>query len=174
MDDALSQLRQILLKQDAKAQRLRDQLSTALAERNDTDTAIRVLEKLSGLAAPAAPVQPNENGALILKFVGHGESEALAPKDIVDRLSAAGHELNADLVRTQLWRMAKRGALESENGKYWRPQIADPFSEYAETVKQADERNPFAIDDNLDEPFGSASNRLPSAFDSDLDDDAPF
>jgi len=36
---------------------------------------------------------------------------------------AAGLDLNADLVRTQLWRMAKRGLLESDNGKYWRAKL---------------------------------------------------
>lgn len=163
MNESVEQLAAHLGKLEAKANRLRTQLDAVETERGEIETTIRVLQRFAGQGPSATPNnQPNENGAIILRYVGEGENEALAPKEIQERLTADGHDLNADLVRTQLWRMAKRGILESEDGKYWKP-VSDPFEEYASQAKPSSEG------------FGAGANSgFGSGFADDLDEDVPF
>lgn len=165
MSDSLDQLREMKAKLDLKWSRLQSQLAGVTTERDEIDTAIRVLERLEGIAAAQEVASTNENGTLILRHVGLGESEAQAPKDIQERLVRDGHDLSPDLVRTQLWRMAKRGLLESENGKYWKPQGSEPNQ-----PRQEPDEDPWG-EQRVDGIFGNA---VRGGFADDLDDDVPF
>jgi hypothetical protein len=168
MSDSIDQLREMKAKLDLKWARLQQQVVAVGTERDEIDTAIRVLERLHGQDASPPSTITNENGVLILKYVGAGEDEAQAPKEIQSRIVADGHDLNADLVRTQLWRMAQRGLLESDNGKYWKPrEKADPFAQYAEAVEVHRKR--------ADDEWGAGEQaRQTSGFTDDLEEDVPF
>lgn len=165
MSDSLEQLREMKGKLDLKWGRLHSQLAAVTTERDEIDTAIRVLERLQGLAAVQESATINENGALILRYVGLGESEAQAPKDIQERLVGDGNDLSPDLVRTQLWRMAKRGLLESEGGKYWKPYGSDPGQPQQVPVEDS------WSEQQINNLSGAAGG---GGFADDFDDDIPF
>jgi hypothetical protein len=122
--DQLAQLRNALEKAENRAKRLMAQAHAAQKERDELETAIRVLERFAGQASGAGAVSSQgDKGQLIFSYVGVGQSKATAPKEIIDALRADGHDFGDDLVRTQLWRMAKRNELEKYEGRYWRPVI---------------------------------------------------
>lgn len=124
----LSALRDALSKAEAKEKRLASQLDAARTEREELETALRVVERLTGATAQAgASSSQSENGQLIYGFVGEGPEAAKLPKEIIEDLRKAGHALGDDLVRTQLWRMARRKELHKHDGRYFRP-VAKEFS----------------------------------------------
>ena len=129
----MEQIREALAKAEGKVKRLSAQLEGAVAERDELLTAVRVIERLFEAKSPSSTAAAqSDNGQLIYSYVGVGRQNAGAPKDIIDALRAAGHDLNDDLVRTQLWRMAKRNELRKGDGRYWRPQDSDaPFEDAA-------------------------------------------
>lgn len=120
--DQLASLRIALNKAEARVQRLAAQTDTAKRERDEIETAIRVLERFANQGAkPVSSSSTSDNGQLIYGYVGYGPDNAMPPRGIIEKLNAGGHDLGDDLVRTQLWRMAKRGELENSDGRYWRP-----------------------------------------------------
>lgn len=156
MSDTLETLKAALAKAQVKAERFRVQYEAAAQEVAETETAIKVIERLSGLPLSIAGVGVGSGdvGAAILAHVVAGRENGRAPKDIYDALMSEGRaDLNADQIRTQLWRMAKRGVLHSENGRYWReppPTARAPaFGGYRQQPE------PVALDDT-DEIFGEA------------------
>ena len=172
MTDPIIQLQDAQAKAAAKVKRLRGQLEAAESELSDLETAMRVLDRISGAKAPAATGIQSDNGALIWGFVGIGRKAAQAPKEVIEALHTAGHELGADLVRTQLWRMAKRGDLKSEDGVYWRPIRSGPD---AETENDGDGN--VEPDPAMETPTGweGVGRTSPlGGFRDDLDDDIPF
>lgn len=191
MDVTLTRLRDALTKAETKANRLRSQLNGVEKEAEELATAIRVLERIEGIeSTTTAPPAMNENAAAILKHVGYGRNEGRAPIQIFDALLGEGrHDLNADLVRTQLWRMSKRGTLESENGRYWKPEAERPKAENvaapdAET-SEADNGTVGPLGGGSGFPPASPEGSIPSGSTSteaigrmivpeDLDDDVPF
>jgi hypothetical protein len=130
VDDPIASLREAASKSEAKVARLRNQLTIAEKELEELGTALRVVERFTGYgtAAVAATTPVSDNGAIILKYVEDGEANGKAPKDVFEQVIADGHDLNADLIRTQLWRMAKRGTLATKDGRYWRP-VSEAFPE---------------------------------------------
>lgn len=187
MSDPVTMLREARAKAEAKVGRLRSQLAIAEREFEELETAVRVFDRISGNGPSPGPnaAATNENGTLIWSFVGIGEENGMAPKDVHEALVAAGHDLNADLVRTQLWRMAKRETLASESGKYWRP-VDSRKSEEKKAPSDFDSEGAFEVGPD-DGSQGSPSQLTPegsipsgSTFTTsrrgwdDLDDDVPF
>lgn len=124
--DHLNQLREARTKALARVSRLQTQLHAAQIEAGDLDTAIRVLERLVDPKPPASAGagSQSENGKIIFGAVGVGRQNARYPKEIIACLKAEGHDLDDDLVRTQLWRMEKRSELRKDDGQYWRAVIS--------------------------------------------------
>src|SRR5206468_3807304 len=86
------------------------------------ETAIRVIERMNGVSDTAKITPVGENAAMILRYMGDGQAAGISPKEVHDMIVAMEDaDISADLVRTQLWRMAKRGLLKSKDGRYWRP-----------------------------------------------------
>src|SRR6185437_13066836 len=124
MDDT-EHLRTALEKAEARVKRLMAQTEAAKVERDELLTAIRVIERFAAPgASQSASGAQSDNGQLIYGFIGVGRANARAPKDIIEAMRADGHELGHDLVRTQLWRMARRNELQKADGRYWRPVIS--------------------------------------------------
>ena len=153
----LDQIRDALQKAEAKVKRLSAQLDAAAVERDDLLTAAKVIERLFDAHNPSeAASSQSENGQLIYHCVGVGQENALAPKGIIDSLKAAGHDLNADLVRTQLWRMERRNELRKIDGRYWRPATeADKLDDdFAELVGGKTKKAPDAEASEASKEFG--------------------
>jgi chromosome segregation ATPase len=165
--DHLAQLRIALEKAEAKVKRLSAQADAAQREMDELATAIRVIERLNGASAPANT--QNDNGQLIYGFVGVGRANAKPPKEILDALKAAGHDLGDDLVRTQLWRMAKRSELLKGNGAYWRPAISQSVKDEGgpDGANSNTEHDPFA-------EYGATAAKASTGWGDDLEDDVPF
>jgi hypothetical protein len=177
--DHLQQLRTAFEKAEAKEKRLAAQLEGAQRERQELETAIRVLERLTEPKVPStAAASQSDNGQLIYGYVGIGRQNACAPKEIIEAMRADGHDLGDDLIRTQLWRMAKRNELQKSEGRYWRPVIRKDESESDGREWGRDDSPVMTKDQNdwgnwsappVDRGFGSAD-----GFADDLDDDIPF
>ncbi len=151
----LSQLRTALEKAEGRVNRLKSQLETAQTERDELTTALKVLERLIlGTQSEERPNQ-SDSGSIIFQYVPTGRANAAAPREIIDRMRHDGKALGDDLVRTQLWRMSKRGELLKADGKYWReaaqsPTDTDPWEDDLANV--AHERQaPDDLDDDV--PF---------------------
>lgn len=118
-------------KAQAKVNRLRNSLAAATKDLEELDVALNVLVKHGYIEGDEDQPQPaiaeaagfsNENHALLYSYVPEGEASAISPKEVTDAIHATGRtDLNADYVRTVLWRMAQRNTLESRDGRYWRP-----------------------------------------------------
>jgi hypothetical protein len=94
-------------------------------------------------------------------------------------------DISADYVRTTLWRLAKRGVIESNNGLYWRVSAQEAFGkteapgaqtpEASEVSGLADGSQGRAT--HLDPEGSIPSSSTPPRFDpnwDDLDADVPF
>ena len=174
MSDSVAILEEMRTKLEAKRSRLRNQLAAVETEFHEIDTALRVLHRIAGDATPTGSSSPtSDNGATILNFVGLGEDEAKAPKEIFEALCLAGHDLNADLVRTQLWRMAKRGLIESENGKYWRAKD-DDFSSLLRDDDHPDAPATLSDFEGSPQAIVAAKGGFMHVDPDDFDDDVPF
>ena len=201
--DQLASLRFALDKVEAKVQRLFAQADAATRERDEIETAIRVIERFSNQAGkPVSGGGASDNGQLIYGFVGVGPERALPPKDIIEKLRAGGHDLGDDLVRTQLWRMAKRGELENNEGRYWRPVTENADVDDIDSLDKGEapnadragassrvgrvaelegpgktEQHPFRNGENVGSsptPPASVVEEVPSRGWDDFDDDVPF
>lgn len=162
MTDTIEILKAVLAKAQAKADRLRIQYEAANQEVVETTTAIRVLERLSG-SPSALTTSAGDVGAAILAHTKEGPENGRAPKDIFEALCAEGRDdLNPDQIRTQLWRMAKRGILQSEGGRYWRV----PAGTLSYVVTKSEYENEW---DNAGKTI-----LLKTASEIDDDPDAPF
>lgn len=202
--EQIAALKDALGKAEAKEKRLVAQLEAAQREREELETAIRVIERFAN--APASTSDgggQSENGQLIYGYVKAGIKNAMAPKEIIDLLKADGHDLGDDLVRTQLWRMAKRKELRKEDGRYFRPDITEesiadllggddekaPGAKAAEALEvgrvaeldgpQKTEQRPFRKGENVgSSPTPPASTFPPMTPNTDMDwvedDDIPF
>lgn len=195
----MDQIRDALAKAEAKVKRLSAQMDAAVAERDELVTAARVFERLTEAVTPSSSAAAqSDNGQLIYGFVGVGRENAGAPKEIIDALKAAGHDLNDDLVRTQLWRMAKRNELRKDDGRYWRPvdlaagevleadKETAPNAETSRAVeelgrvaelegREKTEQHPFRNGENAgSSPAPPSPVQTGGGFADDLDDDIPF
>ena len=119
-------------KAQARMKRAEATFGAAKKDFDDLDVALSVLRKHGYL--PADPHQPapksagsgeeplNDNYLLMLRHIPFRADWAVAPKYVTGEVHKKGREdLSADYIRTALWRMAKRGILESNDGRYWRP-----------------------------------------------------
>ena len=118
MTDAVSLIRDNHTKLTAKVKKLRLQLEAAEHDLVEMDTAMRVLSKL-GLAPIVEPdgdtdETPSRASDAVIAALGVGERYGLAPKAV----EVAGVE--PDNVRAILSRLARKGRIETKDGKYWR------------------------------------------------------
>jgi hypothetical protein len=182
-------IREAHAKAEAKVSRLRSSLEIAERELSETAIALRVFERASGGASTDSAASLGPTSEAILKHVGVGRANATAPKDIVTALEASGTPMGGDLVRTQLWRLEKRGVLRKQDGRYWILDLAQSGSEKAEAPEQSrasvgrvaelegpekTEQRPFRTGENVGSNPTPPTPYSRSAFDTDLDDDVPF
>lgn len=194
----LDQITDALQKAEAKVKRLSSQLEAAMDERDELRTTMKVIERLSESGQPSATSSAqSDNGQLIYGFVGVGPENARMPKEIIDALKAHGHDLNADLVRTQLWRMEKRNELRKADGRYWKPaafvsdeadndceneapgaetsRASEDFGRVAELEgPEKTEQRPNGNGENAGSSPAPPSPIQFGGFSDDLDDDIPF
>ena len=185
-------LRETLAKAETKWKRLKNQADAAQREYDELLTTIRVLERLSGQSeqSPQAPL--SDTATTILQYLGFGESAGRTPKEVFDAIEIIeGEGMSADLVRTNLWRLAKRGVIESQNSRYWRPESERPEKKTpgaatpgvvehgpeAELEGSLAAQHPAANRESVgSNPTRSAlGSNLPNSWDDPgLDDDVPF
>jgi hypothetical protein len=119
---------------------LRAELAKAEAKKADLQTALRVLSEVTGddvsgaerVKAPTASRPAAEKKQLMFAILGVGRDEGLQPADVFKRLEADGiDDISIQVVRTTLWRAAKNGELESDDGRYWKHEAEESL--YCET-----------------------------------------
>lgn len=176
----LQSLSDSLHKAQAKAKRLRAQADTAEREANEIETAIRVIERMSGADTAPSATAVGETGAIVLQYVGYGPEKGRTPKEIHEAIELIeGGDIGADNVRTQLWRMAKRGILQSEGGRYWRKKEE---ASNAETSEASNSKGPADgsqgrathLDPEGSIPSGSTPSQRTVRPPWENDDDVPF
>jgi hypothetical protein len=128
MSETIAILRDKRAKLSAKVAKMASALETARAELSDTETAIKVLVQM-GLAPDidsdtpaAAPV--TESQEAILSVLSDKPHEGMSPRQVLAALDFRGTPMNADYVRTALWRLAKRGTIATANSTYWKLPLA--------------------------------------------------
>jgi hypothetical protein len=132
MSDTATLLTTRLASLDAELNDLRDKTAAKEKERSDVEIAIRVIAEVSGHPiVPAKPVAEaatrrerpaSEKRALILELLGTGESAGRSPSSVAAALRNRNvFDIPIEIVRTTLWRMAKRDNLiGSGDGRYWK------------------------------------------------------
>lgn len=167
MTDVLRVLEANVAKLAAKVERARAQLTALETELTESETAIRVLNRMSNENGEVSA--PRNSQSQVLAALSNREAEALAPKEVHQALVDGGvTTISADNVRTILSRCLKgeNPLVLSRDGRYWRN---DPDVQ----VRPAQPRRNVSLDD--DDSFDSlpTRSRSPSPFDDD-DSDVPF
>jgi hypothetical protein len=180
----LADLKEKRAKAQAKLEKARANVVTALKDFEELDTAINVLTKhgyIQGDVEQAPmdkPVEVNETYALLLRFLPRGEHMAMAPKQITELMISKGYELDPDYVRTALWRMAQRDILINRDGRYWwpRPKEEAPDAETSEASESTGLAGHGGSDCQPASESSSLSRSTPSQTVqvADWDDDVPF
>lgn len=150
MQDAIRPLTEKLATLDKRVDRLRAELESAEKDRADVQTAIRVVTEITGQIAPPVKPQDVEEGkssrpasekkALMLDLIGVGQSKGKQPAEVHAALRNRNiFDISIEVVRTTLWRAAKKGEIGSGDGYYWK---------FAETVGGEDAESHPPTDSN--------------------------
>jgi hypothetical protein len=143
MNEAVALLRDKLAKADSKVSRAEKALEAARTERDDLQTALRVMESLTGAtsAATVATASTADRQQAIAELLGVGRERAKAPADMYPAYKElSGEHLSIDTFRTTIWRMKGKSYpigdetyfVIGEEGAYWRerePVLSDRFDE---------------------------------------------
>lgn len=133
MEEAVSLLRDRAAKAAIKVQRAEKALDSARTELSDLQTALRVLENLTGGSGNVGPhVGPSaavaERQTEILRLLGVGSKQATAPADLFASYDAVTSEkITIDTFRTTVWRMKDKEfdewVVRSDSGLYWKESL---------------------------------------------------
>lgn len=192
-DSVAVDLKNKLSQAEARVRKFESSLQKAREDRDELAVTLRVLGKhgymgldeTAGVTAGRAG-EMNALQALVTACVPGFDSPGITPKNVTTVLHTAGRQdVSGDYVRTTLWRMAQRGILKSENGRYWR--IESPA---AGNVAAPDAQTPRADNESTGPDTGRGTGfpstppegSIPSGstfvqgsgYADDLDDDIPF
>lgn len=130
MQEAVSLLRDKAAKAELKVQRAEKALETARTELSDLQTALRVMESLTGegsggssATGPSAAVA--ERQAEIIKLLGVGSKQGHSPADLFSSYEAVSKErITIETFRTTVWRMKDKEfgdwVVRGDDGAYWK------------------------------------------------------
>lgn len=166
MTDVLGVLEANVAKLVSKVERARSQLAALETELAESETAIRVLKRMStGNGEVSAP---RNSQSQVLAALPNREPEALMPKEVHQALVDSGvTTISADNVRTILSRCLKgdNPLVLARDGRYWRN---DPDAQRP----PAPARRALSPDDVDD--FEPLIGKPKGPFDDDLDSEIPF
>lgn len=136
MQEAVTLLRDKAAKAELKVQRAEKALESARTELSDLQTALRVLETLSGesggpspSSGPSAPVA--ERQSEILKLLGVGQKQGHSPAELFTSYESVAKEgITIETFRTTVWRMKDREfgdfVVRGDDGVYWKEWLVEP------------------------------------------------
>lgn len=134
MKEAIQALRERIEKAEAKAARAEKALESARVELGDLQTALRVLEDISGVSSSASTAASqndtvSKRQAAILLVMGFGPKEGRSPAELHSAYTAASQDdISMDTFRTTVWRMkdklfeanGENVTVRGESGSYWK------------------------------------------------------
>lgn len=147
MNETLAILRERLAKAESRVLRTEKALETARAELSDLQTALRVMEGITGEAATgssaSSSVTMSDRQSTIVQLLDVGQENGSPPADLFKAYTErSGEEISIDTFRTTIWRM--KGAffkvegrtflVHGDNGVYWKEAAVDMTGERGESI----------------------------------------